>query len=279
MVSPIVICNGMFRSGSTWSFNVCRLLGELFAQRTGQTLASGYIAEHDLEQFLQAEAYAKEGPAVFKGHVIGTVALQWIRAGRARAVFTLRDPRDSVASLVALTGSGFDASVLLMAANLRWLWMTSRRDFGRALFICYERMINNCPAQIQRIAAHLDVPIDQNELACIDEQTSINTSRKLCRQINALDDEEAPVFDGMRRRHRTTLLHENHIGSAKPGRWKEDFTAAQGRYLTHLFANILLTLGYETQQSIQDYLGHAMPAAPSSSLCAVNDSFAGKLAA
>jgi hypothetical protein len=131
--------------------------------------------------------------------------------------------------------------------------------------------MDNRPAEIQRIAAHLDVRIDQNELEWIDEQTNINTSRKLCSQISALGDDEAPVFDGARRRHVTTLLHDNHIGTARVGRWKQDLTKSQGQQLTRLFSNILLTMGYETEQSIQAYLTNTMPAAPTAGLSAFND--------
>src|SRR5208282_2494749 len=47
MLSPFVICNGLIRSGSTWSFNVCRLLMELRAWRRGETVQTGYLDGRD----------------------------------------------------------------------------------------------------------------------------------------------------------------------------------------------------------------------------------------
>ncbi len=93
MVSPIVICDGMIRSGSTWSFNVCRLMGDLLAKRRGQAHGSAYLDRNTLDQFLVTQAYVREGPAIVKGHELGPVALDWIHTGRAKAVCTIRDPR------------------------------------------------------------------------------------------------------------------------------------------------------------------------------------------
>jgi hypothetical protein len=52
-------------------------------------------------------------------------------------------------------------------------------------------------------------------------------------------------------------LHENHIGRAKPGRWKDEFTADQGRWITEYFSPWLVQLGYETAESLCKYLGQA----------------------
>src|SRR5580704_11060212 len=119
MISPIIICDGVIRSGSTWSFNVCRLLGHLLAKRRSQRCGMACLREQSLEQFLQAEANLRDGPAVIKVHEVGPVAREWIRAGRAKAVCTFRDPRDCVASDMAFTGAGFDAAVQRVAISLK----------------------------------------------------------------------------------------------------------------------------------------------------------------
>jgi hypothetical protein len=260
MLSPFVICNGVIRSGSTWSFNVCRLLMELRAWRRGETVQAGYLDARDLEEFLRGEAFYRQGAAVYKSHGNGPLASHWIRTGKAKAVCTFRDPRDCVASDIEFMGLGFDASLRRVAQSLRLL--DSYQDFGRTLFIRYEEMMEDRPAAIQVIAAHLYVRLHQKDLERIDEQTNISSSRKRCSEISSLRDDQVQPVEGTHRRHLTTLLHDNHIGTAKVGRWKQDLTDAQGRQLTHLFANTLLNLGYETQESIQKYLVDTKPAAP-----------------
>ncbi len=118
MVSPLVICNGVIRSGSTWSYNVCRLLAELLAKRRGESSHGGYLNALDLEKSLQAEVYFRQGPAVFKAHGTGPLISEWIRTGKAKAVCTLRDLRDCVASDVAFMNTGFDSSVQRVVNSL-----------------------------------------------------------------------------------------------------------------------------------------------------------------
>ena len=181
MVSPLVICNGVIRSGSTWSYNVCRLLAELLAKRRGESSHGGYLNALDLEKSLQAEVYFRQGPAVFKAHGTGPLISEWIRTGKAKAVCTLRDLRDCVASDVAFMNTGFDSSVQRVVNSLKSL--ECYEDFGRTLFVHYEEMMKDRLAEIRLIAAYLNIRIDQKELEWIDEQTNITTSRKLCSQI------------------------------------------------------------------------------------------------
>jgi hypothetical protein len=61
-----------------------------------------------------------------------------------------------------------------------------------------------------------------------------------------------------------THLHENHISSAMIGRWKTELTPEQGRGLSEYFSGWLLSLGYETQESLNQILlrnGAASPPA------------------
>jgi hypothetical protein len=253
MLSLLVICNGVIRSGSTWSYNVCRLLAELRSKRRGEPFQSGYLDVDPLEQFLNGEAFLREGTVVAKAHAPGPTALEWIRTGRARAVCTIRDPRDCVASDVAFMGKGFDHSLHRVAASLKQL--ESAQNFGRTLFIRYEEMMNDRLAQIRLIAAHLNIRIDQRELEAIDEQTNIASSREQCGKVNSLREDQVSVVYGNHKLDKMTLLHSNHIGTTKVGRWRQDLTDAQCERVTRLFANVLLIFGYETQQSIQMYLG------------------------
>jgi len=249
MVSPIIICDGVIRSGSTWSFNVCRLLGQLLAERRCETPISQYLDEQQLDQFLRAEAYLCKGPAIIKGHVTGPLALEWIRTGRAKAVCTFRDPRDCVASDLAFFAGGFNISVNRVNTSLASL--ASYLDFGRTLFVRYEDMMEDRPNQIRRIAAHLNVAIDQKVLERIDDQTNIHSARKIARQLASRADDQIDVVLNSHRRDIKTLLHDNHIGTGKVGKWKHDLTDEQGQYLTRLFRRSLITLGYETEASIQ----------------------------
>jgi Sulfotransferase domain len=232
MLPPLVICDGIFRSGSTWSFNVCLQLAALRAGRSGEPLLSDYINEAQLEDFIRLKAAARPGPIVYKAHFVGPLAREWIRTGRAKSICTLRDPRDCVASDIAFMKGSFDEAVERVAVSLKTL--EASVDYGRTLFIRYEDMMSDRLAQIQLIAAYLNIRIDEKQLEWIDAQTNIETSRVISAQVLATGESEAEKL-GLRPRHATTLLHDNHIGSALVGRWKLDLSPAQGRQLTHLF--------------------------------------------
>ena len=247
MVSPIIICNGVIRSGSTWSFNVCRLLGELLARRQGRQFGSVYLEEQRLDQFLQVDVLLREGVGVVKSHALGPIALEWIRTGKAKAVCTFRDPRDCVASDMPFWGKGFEPSMNRVAASLRLL--SHYHDFGRTMFVRYEEMMHDRLWQIRRIAAYLQVAVDQNEVGWIDSMTNMQCSKKIAEELPARSDGVDVVLEN-RLRDRVTLLHANHIGSGKVGKWKEDLTAEQGQLLTQKFGRVLQVLGYETGESI-----------------------------
>jgi hypothetical protein len=248
MVGTICICNGIIRSGSTWSFNVCRMLGERFAHRTCQAFGGAYLTAEGLDEYLQNDVYVRSGIAVIKAHAVGPVAADWIRTGKAKAVCTLRDPRDCVASDIQFTDKGFDHSVQRVVASLRSL--ATLRDFGRTLFIRYEDMMTDRLWQIKRIGAHLQIAIDAGEAEAIDEKTNIYASRKICQGLSSRTDDQTDVVLENHRRDLVTLLHDNHIGTGKVGRWKQDLTVEQGRMLTKIFAKSLVVLGDEFDRSL-----------------------------
>jgi hypothetical protein len=207
------------------------------------------LTQQSLDQFLQAQANLSDGPAVIKVHEVGPLALEWIRAKRAKAVCTFRDPRDCVASDMVFWGAGFDASVQRVVISLKTLH-ASYLDVGSTLFVRYEDMMNDTLSQIRRIAEYLNVAIDQKEVERIDAQTNIQSSRQICLGLDKRPDSETDVGTGGHRRHRVTLLHDNHIGNAKVGRWKDELTDEQGERLTHLFQPSLQALGYSIEGSV-----------------------------
>jgi hypothetical protein len=234
------------------------MLAELRSSRCGEKYYSGFVDGSEFDKFLTANVYLADGMGVFKTHSSYPLTREWIRTGKAKAVCTYRDPRDCVASDMAFMNLGFEKSVRRVAESLQSL--DARSDFGRTLFVRYEDMMNDRPEQIRLIAAYLNIPIDAGIVSAIDEQTNLETTRKFVAQIPSLAMEAAPMLDSVsHRRHAQTLLHENHVGSAKPGRWKTDLTELQGKQLTHVFANYLLAFGYETVQSIQAILPQAGP--------------------
>jgi len=206
------------------------------------------LTDRSLDQFLQVSVNSGAGPVVVKVHEIGPIALQWIRARRAKAVCTFRDPRDCVASDIVFWGDGFDASVQRVTISLKVL-QASLYDDGSTLLVRYEEMMSDTRLQIRRIAEYLNVEINQNDVERIDAQTNIHASRSISQGLSERPESETDVGSTGHRRHRITLLHDNHIGNARAGRWKDELTDEQGQQLTQLFQHDLQAMGYESPAS------------------------------
>jgi hypothetical protein len=202
------------------------------------------LGEQSLDRFLQNAVFVGSGPAVIKSHELGPVALEWIGDGRAKAVCTFRDPRDCVASDIPFWGQGFEASVQRVVTSLKALH-ASYQASKHTLFIRYEEMMRDRQLQICRIAQFLGIPLSEAEVNSIDDQTNIDITQRFCQSITRRPVGQTDPVLGNHRRDRLTLLHDNHIGSAKPGRWKDDLSAEQARFLTQLFEPSLRAMGYE----------------------------------
>jgi Sulfotransferase domain len=258
---PIFICAGIYRSGSTWAFNVCRELGQVLAEQTGRSLASGYPNLGPLDQFLEHAAEQTEGPIVVKAHLLGPVALSWINSGKAREIYTCRDPRDCVASDMKFKGHDIDAAGARVLECLRNF--STFRDSRRILLVRYEQMMADRFTAISQIASHLGFNLDERAIGRIDERTNLSTSLRTCQELKTRPGGQYRR-DGAHRVDPTTLLYDNHIAGGTIGRWKQDLSPDQQGFLTRFFAPWLVTLGYGSAASVSSAWDDA-PAAVASS--------------
>jgi hypothetical protein len=243
MTHPFFLCTGVVRSGSTWSFNVVRTLASYFAQQTGHEMASAYLDPADLDRFVQNEMNNLPGPTVVKAHGIGPRALGLLQTGRAKAVCTVRDPRDCVASDLKFLKKDISHSVRRVADNMQ---MLSKYEGGsHTLFVQYEQMMANPLKQIHRIAGHLGVDAEDSTLRQIDVACGIPACRAAIEVLKKMDPKDVMWMD-THRVNPENQLHDNHIDDARVGKWKDAFTAAQADRLTTMFKPWLVKFGYET---------------------------------
>ena len=261
MPKPLCICNGIIRSGSTWSYNVCRGLLQEQADQLKQPFWSVYLQADELEILIEHTWPTAPGPTVVKAHKIGPKALDALKSRSARAVCTYRDLRDCLASDTIFMNCSMKDSITRLESSLEFF---NASELSRStLLVRYEDMIADRRKQIRRIAEYLNVKVAPSLVSQIDDKTNIQTSRNICRSLkNKPADQVMDVST-----HRVdpqTHLHENHIADAKVGKWKTVFTPQQGRWLTQYLAPWLLRFGYETPASLTSYLKSAPSTVPSS---------------
>ena len=245
MPFPLVLCTGILRSGSTWSFNVCRLMAKVVAGREHKPMWSGYLLAEQTESFFKTYAHDRPGPTVIKTHKLTDVGLQLLRSGAAKAICTYRDPRDCVASMMTFAGQPFDIAMGSIAEALKSI--DAYTHAGNTLFIRYEDMINDRMKQIERIASYLEVSLDRTLLERIDTQTGLEHAKLACKKMRNQPGKN--LLQSMDHRvDPETWLHDNHIQSGKSGRWKDEMNPQQAALLTHAYEPWLRRLGYDADR-------------------------------
>ena len=243
----IVLCTGILRSGSTWSFNVARLMAKVIAGRQRTPMWSGYMMSAQTEQFFQATGHPP-GPTIIKTHGLGPEAIERVRTEGAKAICTYRDPRDCVASLMTFTGQNFQEAIESIRGNL--LVLDEYFKGGKTHFIRYERMLEERMREIRGIADYLGVSIDEPMLARIDEMSNLQSSKKVCEDLRHRPEGQYLRSAEDHRVDPQTWLHHNHIHSGEVGRWRNELTRAQIEVANETFAPWLERLGYGESNAI-----------------------------
>jgi hypothetical protein len=245
----IIFCSGMMRSGSTWSYNVCRIIGMLIAEQTQSTLYCGYRDSKSLDEFLREKI--DSAIVVYKLHSPASLALELIRNKNAKNICTVRDPRDCVASRQLIADESLDVSINFIKDNLYYVDLY--KQINNTLFIRYEEMILHPLEQIREIADYLGIRLPTDILLEIDKQTSLHNAKKICDSLK-YKPRESLLNVGQYLTDPVTCLHENHIHGGVCGRWKTELSREQIDRVVKEFTQWLISLEYETEESIEDIL-------------------------
>jgi hypothetical protein len=238
-----VLCVGMYRSCSTWQYNVVSHLVRL--HRGGCRLG-----------FVSGEQYAglpPDGAAggwrVLKshdGHPAFTAALA---GGRARAVYAYRDLRDVAYSLVHKFGRTFEDVI----EDKKFLHVCLANDaFWTAQpgTVCqrYEEITDHPAGAVAELAAHLEVPLGEGEAEELAAAYSLRSNLwRTVELANRLREQGLDLGDPRNAllHDRQTLLHWNHIREGRTGAWKDRVTPRQLACLVAACGDWLIERGYE----------------------------------
>jgi predicted O-linked N-acetylglucosamine transferase (SPINDLY family) len=214
----IVLCSGMPRSGSTWSYNVCRLL--LTEVMGADLLEAGYREGNVAEQYL-ADIGRTSKMHLLKLHYPGPAAADLISRGRAKNIYTVRHPLDAVASFGDALGEPIASAAQHIKDSLDSADQWHRQ--GNALFIDFDALASEPRNQIRRIAEYLEIEADAALVERIHEQTSLEAVQAFSEQLATSPDAvlaRAPkaAYD------RVTLYHIGHVSRQGQRDWRTDLT-------------------------------------------------------
>jgi hypothetical protein len=206
----LVLCLGMPRSGSTWTFNVVRaLLADAFEDFTSLYAETG-------AQFAERCPPGARN-VLIKAHAIDDVLARTLDAAGATSILTWRDPRDVVASMAGV-GLGDILSLARSATIAASAVLDYRNDHPDALCLRYEDGFIADVGAIRRLAEQLGLqPRDEQVQAIHDALDLENLRSELDRWSSGLDGEAE--F----RTHvdPATHWHKDHLGDARVGKWRE----------------------------------------------------------
>ena len=244
---PFVLCTGMRRSGSTWSYNVVRLIVHAIAGKLNKPFACGY---GDCDYAYQKFEANPETFYVVKNHHPSKSSIALIGEGKIGNIYTIRDPRDAVVSILQLgeTEGGIDAALQSTEQALTVYRMLEKS--GNTLFVEYEALRDSSHHEIQRIAQYLNVSLDDNSISILQQKVSVQKGMALVGSLKTVDSSTVH-FQGTNRVDNQTLLHEKHFNDGLSRKWLTELKEEEWRWMNRQLKPWLIDLGYETEDSIR----------------------------
>ena len=220
----LVLCNGMPRSASTWSYNVAMTL----LRRTAEEVCGDY--DENLHRFL-CGLPASCVHAVLKCHSLDAAGLGLAQLQAAKVVYTWRDLADATASFMTMFDVDFEHTIALMSNSLD---LYRRHLRNGALILSYEAITEQPTESVAAVASYLNVAVRQEQVAEIAEANSFGRMRERVKEISMVDYGERLVRHDRTSYDPDTLLHIDHIRDGSTGYGASRLTQAQLRRLEKL---------------------------------------------
>jgi len=214
--AKIFLCAGLKSSGSTWLYNVViRLLKEAFRGKTTAFYADRvalFPKGSEQAQFL-----------VVKSHVPSEPLLFVTRLTRGRIFLTIREPRDSVVSLMQRFSFPFEAALKDVAEEAARIVEFSRaRD---VILLRYEDGFHEDPKTIAKVAKLIGVQAPKATQQKIFKALTPDAVKRKIRNLKTQG-----VFGGAPKPEDfdpATHWHPGHVGDGRMGKYAEFLSAAQ----------------------------------------------------
>ncbi len=222
----IVLCNGMPRSGSTWSFNVCLKLLRM-ADPRARICAQFTHAPGDLIDTLEPQC----DHLVLKSHGLDCLSMAMSCSGAAKVVYTHRDPYDAVASLMQMFQYTFEQAAEAIERALALYEF--HRGHGQALIVPYRALREKPRQTIRAISRYLRLDISAAAADRVSAETSFAAMKAMADQIGEGDSgflvrRAGDVYDSR------THLHRNHVRHGGTGYGRRMLSIRQQRSITKM---------------------------------------------
>lgn len=198
----IILCTGMFRSGSTWSFNIVKSIIEI--NHENKSIFSEYneslqstIVEHSMEF----------DNLVIKCHKIDTFGKGMIKHGCTKVIYTYREPLEALTSLMQKFNFTFALALDSIKESLEL--MQFQKKYSNVLILSYNEIISKSESSIKKITQHLDAELTDDAIRELAIEFNKDNVKKNSNKISKSDKNTIDV--GFSIYDKTSLFHKNHI--------------------------------------------------------------------
>lgn len=240
--STLIICCGMNRSGSTWSYQVCQ---ELLLNKNSIDL--GFVLPEELENVLQTKPSTQDY-ILAKMHVYSDYLKTITNQYNLKFVYTHRDLRGCIYSIMKKNGKTLNdvISYPFMIDAIESL--PSWSSFKDVLFVNYIDIINNNPEVIKSMANLLSVRnIQENVIVSkFSRDMQLQRLSKFSKTPKGI---VGNILTTLRLRpfvkDEESLLHNNHFNSLKSDEWKDGLTVRESDMIKYRFQDWMNFFSYD----------------------------------
>ncbi len=240
----LVICAGLWRSGSTWQYQIAC---ELVRQAGWKFKPMGYLQREQLADFLTG-SLDPNMCYLYKTHPPDPIHLS-LKSERVVTLYSFRDLRDVAYSMTYKLQSTFQKTVIngpiiewCISADAFW------RERPGVVIQRYEDWILNNAPFVRLIATALGINLSETVLAGIVDEFGLQRNRYRTADLTAHLLEKG--IDLSERSNTLlcdpdSLLHWNHIREGAVGCWKSVALPEEKAYLAKMCGDWLIDHGYE----------------------------------
>ncbi len=236
-----IFCCGMRRSGSTLQYQIATDL----VTRRGIGEGLGYVLPEDFEKL--AQEHGGDGRfKIVKTHAFLPAAGPLLRRGQAKGLYSYRDIRDVIVSLMTMQNVPFahlrDQGMIYALLKEYDDWLQA----GNILVSRYESMVEDLAGEISRMASFIGVRLEEGEAETMATEYSLERQKE---RINQFSSEQLVETSVGTKVHPTMLLHHNHISSGRQGRWQQVLSRSEVALVEHIARDWMRDRGYPFSQS------------------------------
>jgi hypothetical protein len=230
----VILCLGLKSSGSTWLYNVAiRILKEARpAKGEGRAKVAAFFADNE---GMLPDGAATADILIIKTHEPSKAILFLTRFSRGRVLVSVREPRDSVASLMQRFDHSFESALRDVRVGSKFVVDLSHEK--ETLTLRYEDGFADDERTVDQVARFLGVRLTKAARGRIFNSLTREAVQKKIEKLHK-GETDPNAFDF------TTQWHPGHVGDGRVGKFKSVLTPAQQRKIESTTKDYARAFGY-----------------------------------